>query len=163
MKSFTRIFLNIPIVVIVFISFCTCKKEKDPEKTNYIEAKINGALWTPSSVQCVLLQDDTYHFRIVNFTATYGGKVITIEASDNSTGTSINTGTRSFEAGSAYFIYSTSGTPYKTTSGSINISDNDPSAQTVSGSFSFTAEDDGSLITVADGKFEKVKYTRKVQ
>jgi len=163
MKRFKRILLNIPIAIVVFLLVNSCRKEKDPEKTNFIEAKINGALWTPSSVQCVLLEDDTYNFRIVNFTATYGGKVITVEASDNSTGTSINTGTRSFEAGSAFFRYSTSNMPYKTTSGSINITSNDPSTQTVSGAFSFTAEYDGDLITVSDGKFEKVKFTRKVQ
>jgi hypothetical protein len=100
----------------------------------------------------------------VNITATYGGKTITIEADDHGTGASINSGTRSYAAGSAFFKYSASNVPYNTTSGSINITFNDVSAQFLSGTFSFSAVDnDGNTIQVMDGKFEKVAYSSKVQ
>jgi len=165
MKKFTGILLNIAIAITVIVSFNSCGDEKEePEKTNYISAKVNGALWTPSSVQCTLLEDDTLNFRIVNFTATYGGKTITIEADDHGSGHSINIGTRSYDAGSAFFKYSTSNTPYNTTSGSINITSCDATSQFLTGNFSFSAVDtDGNVIQIADGKFEKVTFSTKVQ
>ena len=164
MKKF-RSNLNILIAISGFIFFNACNKHDDePEKTNFIEAKVNGAPWTPSSVQCVLLEDDSLNFRVINFTATHAGKTITIEADDHGSGTTLNTGTRTYEAGSAFFQYSVSTNPYHTTSGSINITSNDPSAQIVSGSFSFSArDDDGDIVQVTDGNFDKVKFTKKVQ
>lgn len=165
MRKFLPSLLNIGLAIAIIFVFSACPKDKvEPEKVNTISAKINGALWTPSSVQCILLEDDTLNFRIVNFTATYGGKTITIEADDHGTGHSINIGTRTFSDGSAFFRYSTSNTPYNTTSGSINITSCDASSQILTGSFNFTAVDnDGNTIQIADGKFEKVTFSTKVQ
>ena len=164
MKKITRL-LNIAIAIAVLVSFSSCGDDKEePEKTNYISAKVNGALWTPSSVQCILLEDDTLNFRIVNFTATYGGKTITIEVDDHGSGHSINIGTRTYDNGTAFFKYSTSNTPYNTTSGSINITACDASSQLLTGAFSFSASDnDGNVIQITDGKFEKVTFSTRVQ
>jgi hypothetical protein len=157
--------LNILIAISVLVFFNACNKHDDqPEKTNFIEGKVNGAPWTPSSVKCVLLENDALNFRVISFTATYAGKTITIEADDQGTGTSMNTGTRTYELGSAYFLYNVSTSPYHTITGSINITGNDASQQLVSGSFRFSAQDDdGNVAEVTDGNFEKVKFTKIVQ
>jgi len=149
--------------LIIFMNCCNEKKE-DPEKTNYIEAKINGALWSPSSVTCILLIDTTYNFRIVDFSASSAGKLITIEADDHAMAGDINSGTRTFASNSAYFSYNNSSVPYLTISGSINITSVEASSQLVSGSFDFAAEDaSGNQVHISDGRFEKVKYTVKTQ
>jgi hypothetical protein len=98
-----------------FIVLCalSCNdKNPDPEKSDYIQAKLNGALWSPSSVNCILLIDTTNGFRVVDFSASSSGKTITIEANDNATGGTINTGTRTYAAGSAYFGYNAAGIAY---------------------------------------------------
>lgn len=147
-----------------FLTFACNDKKNDPEKSNYIQAKINGALWSPSSVNCTLLRDTTNDFRLVDFSASSSGKTITIEAMDNATGGSINTGTRTFTSGSAYFGYNTSGTPYHTVSGSLSIETVEASSQLVSGSFDFTVEDNsGNQVHISDGKFVKVSYSIKIQ
>ncbi len=147
----------------IFLLSCNDKKN-EPEKSNYIEAKINGALWSPYTVSCILLTDTTYHFRIVNFTATYSGKIITLEARDNATGNAISTGNRSFTSGEAYFGYANSGIPYHTVSGYINVEAVESSSQLISGSFDFTVEDnDGNQVHISDGRFKKVNYTAKTQ
>lgn len=150
-----------------FVAVCAigCKDEKpDPEKSNYIQAKINGALWSPSSVNCTLLIDTTNDFRIVDFSASSSGKTITIEARDNATGGSINTGTRTYSAGSAYFGYNSSGTAYHTVTGSLNIESVEASSQNVTGSFDFTVEDNaGNQVRISDGRFVKVSYSLKTQ
>ena len=161
MNTGTR-FLFFCFVVICSLS-CNDKKS-DPEKRDYIEAKINGALWSPSSVNCTLLIDTIYDFRVVNFSASSNGKTITIEAKDNATGTSINTGTRTYVAGSAYFGYNASGTAYHTISGSFNIETSETSSQEVTGTFDFTVEDNsGNQVHISNGKFEKVTYSIKTQ
>ena len=143
----------------------SCKKEnKEPERTNYLEAKLNGALWSPSSSTCILLEDTTYLFRILNITSTSGGKTVTIEAADNAQAGTINTGSRSFAAGSAYFGYSTTGTPYHTISGTIIITEVEASSKLVSGSFDFTVEDNsGNQVRVTEGKFVRIPFTYKIQ
>ncbi|CAN5533159.1 hypothetical protein BH11BAC1_BH11BAC1_24900 [soil metagenome] len=149
--------------IIVFMNSCDKKKE-DPEKTNYIESKVNGALWSPSSVTCILLIDTNNNFRIVDFTASSGGKLITIEADDHATGSGINTGTRTFTAGNAFFSYNNSGIPYHTVDGSIDITSVEASSQLISGTFGFTAEDNsGNQVQISGGKFQKVKYTVNTQ
>jgi len=149
------------ILCFAIVLFNSCKKdESDPERSNYIEAKINGALWSPSSVKVILLTDSTYHFRIVDFTAITGNKNITIEANDNATGSGINTGTRTYAAGSAFFNYAATGTHYYPVSGSIVISDVETSAHLLTGTFNFIVEDDdGNQVNITDGKFVKVNYS----
>jgi len=166
MKKFKGILLNIPIAIALIFSLNSCgDKDKDePEKSNYISAKVNGAIWSPSTVQCILLEDTTLQFRIVNISATYGGKTITIEVDDHGSGHSINIGTRTYAAGSAFFKYSASSTPYNTTSGSINITSCETSSQLITGTFNFSAVDnDGNTVSIADGKFEKVTFSTEVQ
>jgi hypothetical protein len=125
-----------------------------------MEEKVNGALWSPGTVKCTLLVDNTNNVRIVSFTATSAAKTITIEAYDQSTGGALNTGTRSYSSGTACFLYNTSTNPYHTVSGTINITAVEASAQLVTGSFSFTMEDDdGNLVQVSDGKFVKLNYS----
>ncbi len=149
--------------VIILLHSCDDKKA-DPEKSNYIQAKVNGALWSPSTVNCILLIDTTYHFRIVTFSASTGGKAITIEARDNATGGAINTGSRTFSAGSAYFGYNASGIHYNTVTGSINIESVEASSLLVTGTFDFTVEDNsGNQLRISDGKFVKVNYSVKTQ
>jgi hypothetical protein len=148
----------------ILLSSCGDKKEDQPERKNYMEAKINGASWSPSSMKCTLLIDGTYNFRIVDFTASSGGKTITLEASDDASSNSINSGTRTFDAGNAYFSYGTTGTPYHSVSGTINITDVDASSNVVSGTFDFTVEDNsGNQVHVSAGKLVKVSYTVKNQ
>ena len=161
MNSGSR-FLFFCFVVVCSLS-CNDKKS-DPEKSDYIQAKLNGALWSPSSVNCILLNDTTNDFRVVDFSASSSGKTITIEAKDNATGGSINTGTRTYAAGSAYFGYNASGTAYHTITGSLTIESVEASSQLVTGSFDFTVEDnDGNQVHISDGKFVKVSYSVKTQ
>ena len=121
-------------------------------------------MWTPSSLTCTLLVDTTYDFRIVDFSASSAGKTITIEARDNAAGSAMNTGTRSYATGSAYFGYANTGTVYHTISGSINIEAVEASSLQVTGSFEFTLEDDiGNQVVVSDGRFYKVSYSVKTQ
>ena len=149
--------------LVLFLNSCR-KKDPEPEKTNYIEAKVNGAPWSPSTVKATLLIDSTYHFRIIDFTATSAGKTITIEAGDASTGEGIDTGTRTFVDGNAYFSYAASGTTFLTSDGTMNITGCDPAAHTVSGTFSFTATDNaGNTVTISGGNFVKVSYSVVMQ
>lgn len=151
-------------LTLVMLYSCGNKKDDEPEKTNYLEAKINGAIWNPSTVKCVLLIDGTLNFRIVNFTSTSGGKTVTVEANDDASGNSINTGSRTLAAGNAGFVYGNGSHPYHPISGTLNISDADGSSKTVSGSFDFIVEDDdGNQVHISDGKFVKVSYTVKTQ
>ncbi|MEO8086823.1 MAG: hypothetical protein ABI763_08390 [Bacteroidota bacterium] len=149
--------------LIVFMNSCD-EKKVDPEKTNYIEAKVNGALWSPSSVTCILLIDTNNNFRIVDFTASSAGKLITIEADDHATGSAINTGTRTFTASSAFFSYNNSSIPYQTIDGSIDITAVEASSQLITGTFGFTVQDNsGNLVQITGGRFEKVNYSVKTQ
>lgn len=157
------LFKAIALGFLLFLLSCG-KDDPEPEQTNFIEAKVNGQLWQPGSLNCILLIDTTYNFRIVNFTASSAGKTITIEASDNATGGAVNIGTRTFDAGSAFFSYNSSGIPYNAISGSINITAVEASARLVTGTFEFTVEDNsGNLVEVTGGKFVKVLYIVKNQ
>lgn len=149
----------------ILLCFNSCKKdEQEQEKTNYMDAKVNGALWTPGSSKCILLVDTTNSFRIVDFTASSSGKTITIEAFDNATGGSISSGTRTLAAGSAFFGYNASTIPYHALSGSINITSVEASSQLITGSFDFIVEDNnGNQVHVSDGRFVKLSYSVKTQ
>jgi hypothetical protein len=158
-------FFRALVIVVFAVLFFSCDDKKpDDEKTNFIEARVNGITWSPSSVKCTLLVDENYNFRVINFTASSGGKIITIEADDHATAGSMNTGTRTFEGGTAYFLYNDGNTPYNTFSGSITISSVEGSSQLVTGTFDFTAEDnEGNQVHVTAGSFKKVSYSVKVQ
>gem|GEM_PF-4144080 len=158
--------LNKILYACMLLAFFNSCKDDDPkpERSNYVEAKVNGALWSPGSFTCILLVDGTYNFRIFDLTATSGGKTITVEASDNATGGTMNTGSRTLAVGSAFFGYHVTGAPYHAISGTVNISEVEASASLVTGTFDFTVEDNsGNQVHVSDGKFVKVGYTVKNQ
>ena len=150
-------------VCIIIIS-CRKNDSAEMEKINYWQAQINGALWTPLSVTCVLFEDNTYHFRIVDFTSLSSGKTITVELNDYSSRDTISKGTSTFADGAAFFTYGFSGIQYRTISGSVDITDVDVALHQVTGLFEFTVLDpDSNEIHITDGKFYKVTYTHKTQ
>ncbi len=160
-----KVLVKIVFAISIFFCFASCSKtEPAPEKTNFMIATINGAQWNPSSIKCTLLVNSTLNFRVIDFTATSGGKIITMEADDNATAGDMQGGTRTFAAGTAYFEYSDADVPYHTLSGSINITSVEASIQRVSGNFDFTVEDNsGNQVHVNSGTFLRVTYTVKAQ
>src|SRR6185503_17224646 len=95
-------------VLIYFLALTVsfgCKKKKQEDPTYKAEATINGQPWTSNSVTCVLLIDTVNNFRTVGITAEGSGKKLVVEFYHSGSGNSIQTGSRSFSSGNAFFTY----------------------------------------------------------
>ena len=162
----TKVLRYFFLFLIVF-SFAGCpgKKHDETPPVYTMSAIIAGFKWNQNSVTSTMLIDTTHSARVLDITASSGGKTILIEVYNIGSGSSIATGT--YAHPTAYFSYSVSGGPhYTTTTGWVSIDDVNTSARTVSGTFDFTVQDGAATpttIRISDGKIVNAPYSVKYQ
>jgi len=140
----------------------SCSKKADVVKPVYpISAYIGNYQWFVNSVSCTLTLDTSHGDRIVDITATSNGKTLTMEFYDYSGGNAIGGGTHTIPADAYFNYFAGTGSSFKTVSGSVTITANNPSSQSLSAAFDYVVQDNnsGAYTHISNGMLNNVEYS----